>query len=69
MAGSTYFLVPIPLSSTRYPTEKVYVGNCAEKLESGRYKFRKGYAMFVRIAGKALFIGLDESDKISKVSV
>jgi hypothetical protein len=37
--------------------------------ESGRYKFRKGYAMFVRIAGKTLFIGLGESDKMSKVPV
>jgi hypothetical protein len=37
--------------------------------ESGRYKFRKGYAMFVRIAAKAFFIGLDESGKMSKVSV
>jgi hypothetical protein len=37
--------------------------------ESNRYKFRKGYAMFVRIAVKAFFIGLDESGKMSKVSI
>ena len=49
--------VSLPILSIRHSPQQFLTGNCAEKPESGRYKLRKGYAMFVRIAGKTLFIG------------
>jgi hypothetical protein len=69
MAGSTCLFASIQLSSIRlFPNGSP--PSIVQKIpESGRYKFRKGYAMFVRIAGKALFIGPKEFGKMSKVSI
>jgi hypothetical protein len=69
MPGGTWRLASRPLSSTGISLSSSPPAIVKKRGKSGRYKIRKGYAMFVRIAGKTLFIGLDESDKMSKVSV